>query len=336
MSRRRGREAEAVTANRGPFLDLFFEMLRSERGAARNTLEAYSRDLQGFQRFLEQSESLPPGDTMAQADATDIRAYLASLVDAGLSARSAARKLSALKQYFLFLQQDDLRQDNPARHIDGPKTGKPLPKLVNEDQVGRLIGAAQEQAAAAQSPRALRTLAMIELLYATGMRATELVSLPIAVAARDPRFLVVRGKGNKERMIPVGEPAQAALQRYIDDGRYAFLPPGRESLFLFPDAGKAGHLSRQKLGTTLKALAIAANVDPAILSPHVLRHAFASHLLAHGADLRAVQSLLGHADISTTQIYTHILDERLKAIVGAAHPLNLGLLSGGDGLAQDH
>ena len=249
--------------------------------------------------------------------------------------RRRPRKLSALKQYFLFLQQDDLRQDNPARHIDGPKTGKPLPKLVTEDQVGRLIGAAQEQAAAVQSPTALRTLAMIELLYATGMRATELVSLPIAVAARDPRFLVVRGKG-KERMIPVGEPAQAALQRYIDDGRFAFLLPGRESLFLFPDAGKAGHLSRQKLGTTLKALAIAANVDPAILSPHVLRHAFASHLLAHGADLRAVQSLLGHADISTTQIYTHILDERLKAIVGAAHPLNLGLLSGGDGLAQDH
>ena len=206
-----------MTANRGPFLDLFFEMLRSERGAARNTLEAYGRDLQGFQRFLEQSDSLPPGDTMAQADAPDIRAYLASLVDAGLSARSAARKLSALKQYFLFLQQDDLRSDNPARHIDGPKTGKPLPKLVSEDQVDRLIGAAQEQAATTQSPTALRTLAMIELLYATGMRATELVSLPIAVAARDPRFLVVRGKGNKERMIPVGEPAQAALQRYIDE-----------------------------------------------------------------------------------------------------------------------
>ena len=148
-------------ANRGPFLDLFFEMLRSERGAARNTLEAYGRDLQGFQRFLEQSESLPPGDTMAQADATDIRAYLASLVDAGLSARSAARKLSALKQYFLFLQQDDLRSDNPARHIDGPKTGKPLPKLVSEDQVDRLIGAAQEQAATTQSPTALHTLASL-------------------------------------------------------------------------------------------------------------------------------------------------------------------------------
>jgi len=211
--------------------------------------------------------------------------------------------------------------------------GKPLPKLVTETQVGTLLAQAHSDAES-ETPISLRTLALIELLYATGMRATELVSLPISVAARDARFLIVRGKGNKERMIPVGEPAQRALQRYIALGRIGFLPLGKESLFLFPDSSKAGHLSRQKLGTTLKELAAKANVDPAILSPHVLRHAFASHLLAHGADLRAVQTLLGHADISTTQIYTHILDERLKAIVGAAHPLNLGLLSGGNGLAQ--
>jgi integrase/recombinase XerD len=321
-----------MAVNEGPFLDLFFEMLRSERGAARNTLEAYRRDLDAFRQSLNHARP-ETGGNIAIADAVDIRTFLAGLLDAGQSARSAARKLSALKQYFLFLQQDGLRKDNPARHIDGPRTGKPLPKLVSEDQVGKLLTRAQQDADSG-TPTTLRTLALVELLYATGMRATELVSLPIAVAARDPRFLVVRGKGNKERMIPVGEPAQRALARYIEGGRVGFLPLGKESLFLFPEPSKAGHLSRQKLGTTLKDLAARANVDPGLLSPHVLRHAFASHLLAHGADLRAVQSLLGHADISTTQIYTHILDERLKAIVGAAHPLNLGLLSGGDGLAQ--
>lgn len=255
------------------------------------------------------------------------------MLDSGQSARSAARKLSALKQYFLFLQQDGLRKHNPARHIDGPKTGKPLPKLVSEDQVGKLLTQAQQDAESG-TPTTLRTLALVEMLYATGMRASELVSLPVAVAARDARFLVVRGKGNKERMIPVGEPAQQAMTRYLEQGRVGFLPLGKESVFLFPESTKTGHLSRQKLGTTLKVLAGKAGVDPAILSPHVLRHAFASHLLAHGADLRAVQTLLGHADISTTQIYTHILDERLRAIVGAAHPLNLGLLSGSNGLAQ--
>lgn len=322
------------TSNQGPFLDLFFEMLRSERGAAKNTLEAYHRDLREFQQSLNRHRP-DLGGNLALADDVDIRGYLAGLLDAGQSARSAARKLSALKQYFLFLQQDGLRRDNPARHIDGPKIGKPLPKLVSEDQVGKLLTQAQRDAES-ETPTALRTLALVEMLYATGMRASELVGLPVAVAARDPRFLVVRGKGNKERMIPVGEPAQAALTRYVKRGRIGFLPLGKESVFLFPESNKAGHLSRQKLGTTLKTLATKAEVDPAILSPHVLRHAFASHLLAHGADLRAVQSLLGHADISTTQIYTHILDERLKAIVGAAHPLNRGMLSATNGLAQSN
>ncbi len=321
-----------MALNDGPFLDLFFEMLRSERGAAANTLDAYRRDLTEFQRSVEHHRP-DLGSNIALADDVDIRAFLAGLMDSGQSARSAARKLSALKQYFLFLQQDGLRKDNPARHIDGPKTGKPLPKLVSEDQVGKLLTQAQQDAES-ETPTTLRTLALIEMLYATGMRASELVSLPVAVAARDARFLVVRGKGNKERMIPVGEPAQRAMVRYLEAGRIGFLPLGKESVFLFPESTKTGHLSRQKLGTTLKVLAGKAGVDPAILSPHVLRHAFASHLLAHGADLRAVQSLLGHADISTTQIYTHILDERLKAIVGAAHPLNLGLLSGSNGLAQ--
>lgn len=321
-----------MTPSDGPFLDLFFEMLRSERGAAKNTLEAYRRDLTEFRHSIDHHRPDLHGN-IALADDVDIRGFLAGLVDAGQSARTATRKLSALKQYFLFLQQDGLRKDNPARHIDGPKIGKPLPKLVSEDQVGKLLRCAQKEAES-ETPTTLRTLALIEMLYATGMRASELVSLPISVAARDPRFLVVRGKGNKERMIPVGEPAQAALSRYVKLGRIGFLPLGKESVFLFPESNKAGHLSRQKLGTTLKDLAAKAEVDPAILSPHVLRHAFASHLLAHGADLRAVQALLGHADISTTQIYTHILDERLKAIVGAAHPLNLGLLSGSNGLAQ--
>lgn len=318
--------------NDGPFLDLFFEMLRSERGAAANTLDAYRRDLAEFQRSIDHHRP-DLRSNIALADDVDIRAFLADLLDSGQSARSAARKLSALKQYFLFLQQDGLRKHNPARHIDGPKTGKPLPKLVSEDQVGKLLTQAQQDAESG-TPTTLRTLALVEMLYATGMRASELVSLPVAVAARDARFLVVRGKGNKERMIPVGEPAQQAMTRYLEQGRVGFLPLGKESVFLFPESTKTGHLSRQKLGTTLKVLAGKAGVDPTILSPHVLRHAFASHLLAHGADLRAVQTLLGHADISTTQIYTHILDERLRAIVGAAHPLNLGLLSGSNGLAQ--
>ena len=318
--------------NDGPFLDLFFEMLRSERGAAANTLDAYRRDLAEFQRSIDHHRP-DLRSNIALADDVDIRAFLADLLDSGQSARSAARKLSALKQYFLFLQQDGLFKHNPARHIDGPKTGKPLPKLVSEDEVGKLLTQAQQDAES-ETPTTLRTLALVEMLYATGMRASELVSLPVALAARDARFLVVRGKGNKERMIPVGEPAQQAMTRYLEQGRVGFLPLGKESVFLFPESTKTGHLSRQKLGTTLKVLAGKAGVDPAILSPHVLRHAFASHLLAHGADLRAVQTLLGHADISTTQIYTHILDERLRAIVGAAHPLNLGLLSGSNGLAQ--
>ena len=246
--------------NDGPFLDLFFEMLRSERGAAANTLDAYRRDLAEFQRSIDHHRP-DLRSNIALADDVDIRAFLADLLDSGQSARSAARKLSALKQYFLFLQQDGLRKHNPARHIDGPKTGKPLPKLVSEDQVGKLLTQAQQDAESG-TPTTLRTLALVEMLYATGMRASELVSLPVAVAARDARFLVVRGKGNKERMIPVGEPAQQAMTRYLEQGRVGFLPLGKESVFLFPESTKTGHLSRQKLGTTLKVLAGKAGVDP--------------------------------------------------------------------------
>ncbi|HEX7007399.1 MAG TPA: site-specific tyrosine recombinase XerD [Alphaproteobacteria bacterium] len=292
-------------------LDLFLEMLAAERGAARNTLDAYGRDLKDFAGFAARR-----GKTADDADTALLRAYLKWLDGQGMSARTQARRLSALRRFFRFLAAERLRPDDPTLALDAPRLGRPLPKILSEDEVDRLLAAAR----AAKGADGLRLTALLELLYATGLRVSELVALPYAAVVRDPRFLLVRGKGGKERLVPLGDAARAAVAAWLPV-RARLLGPKRSSAFLFPSHGGAGHLTRQRLGQLLKAAAAAAGLDRAKVSPHVLRHAFATHLLNRGADLRSVQAMLGHADISTTQIYTHVLDTRLKALVETHHPL---------------
>lgn len=287
-------------------------MLVAERGARPNTLSAYLRDLTDFSGFLAGR-----GVGEAAASAADLRAYMNSLAARGLAPRTAARRLSALRQYHKFLYAEGLRPDNPAVSIDSPRQGRRLPKVLSEAEVEALLAAARRH----DGPEGSRLLALLELLYATGLRVSELVSLPLAAVRRDPRVIFVRGKGGRERMVPLSEPARRALAGYLPVRRH-FLPAGGESKWLFPSRGAAGHLTRNSLGQMLKTLALRAGLDPAKVSPHVLRHAFASHLLDHGADLRSVQKMLGHADISTTQIYTHVLNERLKSLVHTHHPLS--------------
>ncbi len=287
-------------------------MLAAERGAAANTIEAYVRDLTDAESFLGRRRT-----SLAQARRADLTAYLAGLEAAGLSARTAARRLSALRQYYRFLVSDGLRADDPSAAIESPQTGKALPKLLSEAEIDTLLACAR----AKQGPRGARLLALVELLYATGMRVSELVGLPVAAVARDPQLLVVLGKGNKERMIPISDPARAALRGYLAQ-RAFFLAGDARSLWLFPGRFRQ-HLTRHRLAQMLKDLAGEAGIAPSRISPHVLRHAFASHLLNRGADLRSLQRMLGHADIATTQIYTHILEERLRQLVHH-HPLAAG------------
>ena len=296
-------------------VETFLEMLAAERGAARNTLEAYRRDLQAFSAFAKRRRGTAEG-----AVAATIRAYLADLSKSGMAPSTSARRLSALRQFFRFLYAERVRGDDPCATIDSPRRGRSLPKYLSEDEVKNLLDAARRR----QGAEGARLRALLEVLYASGLRASELVGLPLSARSRDGRILMVRGKGDKERLAPLSEPAMQALAEY-DEVRGRFLPKGRggaaDSPWLFPSRSKAGHLTRARLGQLLKGLAADAGIAPARVSPHVLRHSFASHLLAHGADLRSLQQMLGHADISTTQIYTHVLDERLKALVNEAHPL---------------
>ncbi len=245
-----------------------------------------------------------------------MHAYLAAPATAQLAPRSLARRISAMRQFYKFLVIDGQRQDDPTTGLDTPRLGRPLPKLLSESEVEGLLAAAR----AWPGEEGMRLLCLIELLYATGMRISELLTLPLAAAWRDPRFLLVRGKGGRERVVPLNEPGRLALAAYLDC-REHFLAQSQPSRWLFPSRGGAGHLTRQRCGQLLKELALKAGLDPARLSPHVLRHAFASHLLDHGADLRSVQQMLGHADIATTQIYTHVLSDRLRQLVDSAHPL---------------
>jgi integrase/recombinase XerD len=300
-------------------LETFREMLSAERGAAANTLDSYGRDLGDLSRFLSGRSS-----NLARAQAEDLRAYVGALAAAGRSPRTAARRLSALRQFYRFLFTEGLRGDDPASGLDAPRRGRSLPKLLSEAEVERLL----ETARAHEGAEGVRLLALVELLYATGLRVSELVRLPLDAVARDPKVLIVRGKGERERLVPLSEPARAATAAFLGV-RDRFLADGRDSRWLFPSRGASGHLTRHRVGQLLKDLALAAGIDPARVSPHVLRHAFASHLLDHGADLRSVQKMLGHADISTTQIYTHVLDERLKALVRDHHPLGAGRAKGG-------
>jgi integrase/recombinase XerD len=302
-------------------MESFLEMMSAERGAANNTLLSYERDLEDAYSFLKQRGVKP-----TEAASDDLRAYLAHLAQQGFKASSQARRLSALRQFYKFLYAEGLRTDDPTGILDAPKKARTLPKVLSIDDVSKLIGQAEQEAAAGgDDPVArLRMHALIELLYATGMRVSELVSLPASVLVQNGRFLVIKGKGNKERLVPLSHAAIRAMQAYGEamarDNAARKTPP-TESPWLFPSAGKAGYLPRQVFARDLKSLAARAGIRVAAISPHVLRHAFASHLLANGADLRAVQELLGHSDISTTQIYTHVLEERLHQLVQNHHPL---------------
>jgi len=298
-------------------LESFLEMLAAERGAAKNTLESYRRDLTDFAEFMA-----PTQPSAATKD--EIAAYLRDLSGRGFAETSQARRLSALKQYFKFLYGDNIRGDDPTRTLSAPKQRQSLPKVLSGEDVDRLIGAAQaltrhDHKSAAARLRAHRLYTLLEVLYATGLRVSELVALPVTAAMRDQRLIEVTGKGGKERLVPLSPPAQSAMRAYIalrtETGAYAKSP------WLFPSHGASGHFTRQAFARDLKDLAVSIGLEADKVSPHVLRHAFASHLLQNGADLRVVQQLLGHADISTTQIYTHVLDERLTALVESAHPL---------------
>ena len=286
-------------------------MLAAERGAATLTLAAYRNDLADCARFLAAK-----GGALETASSDELRGYFAAVARARLAPRTAARRLSALRQFHRFLVLEGVRRDDPTVALDGPRLGRPLPKVLREAEAEKLLGEARLW----PGPEGKRLCAMAELLYGAGLRVSELVGLPVAAARRDPRYLIVRGKGDKERLVPLGEPARAALADYLAV-RGHFLGEGAVSSFLFPSHGRDGHLTRRRCGQLLKALALKAGLDPARLSPHVLRHAFASHLLDHGADLRSVQAMLGHADIATTQIYTHVESGRLERLVATHHPL---------------
>jgi len=286
-------------------------MLAAERGAAPLTLAAYQNDLSNLAGFLA-----PGGLALEAADGERLHAYLASPATARLTPRTLARRTSAMRQFYKFLLLEGVRQDDPTAQLDTPRLGRPLPKILSEMEIKSLIDAAQSW----PGDEGIRVGCIVELLYASGLRVSELVTLPLAAARRDPRFLIISGKGGKERVVPLSEPARAALRGYLEC-REDFLPDIRPSRWLFPSRGRAGHLTRQRTGQLLKELAVKAGLDPDRLSPHVLRHAFASHLLDHGADLRSVQQMLGHADIATTQIYTHVLSDRLRKLVHTAHPL---------------
>jgi integrase/recombinase XerD len=300
-------------------VELFLDMQAAERGAGENTLAAYRNDLADLSAHLRAA-----GHTIAGATTDDLRGFLTSLAERGFKASSLARRLSAVRQLYRFLYAEGKRTDDPAAVLEGPKRGRALPKVLTIAEVDKLLAQAQNAAEDAKQPaaqrlRAARLLCLLEVVYATGLRVSELVALPASAARRDQRMLVVRGKGGKERLVPLNQAAKRAMAEYLTlraDGK------GKaQSKWLFPSFGEQGHLTRQHFARELKALGAACGIAGDRLSPHVLRHAFASHLLHNGADLRVVQTLLGHADISTTQIYTHVLEERLKTLVRDLHPL---------------
>jgi integrase/recombinase XerD len=311
-----GASAHAARNSDERLLRLYLDMLAAERGAGANTLAAYRRDLEDLSSHLGRARR-----SIAAARTADLRAYLDELSRRGLKAATVARRLSAMRQLYRFLYTEGHRSDDPAAVLEGPKRQRALPKILSVTDVDRLLRAAGHCDAAAPMQvrlRAARLACLLEILYATGLRVSELVTLPIAAARRDARVVVVRGKGNKERLVPLNDAARRAIADYL---ALRDLAGAARSPWLFPSFGDSGHLTRQHLARELKSLAGAAGLRPDRVSPHVLRHAFASHLLHNGADLRVVQTLLGHADISTTQIYTHVLEERLKSLVRDLHPL---------------
>jgi integrase/recombinase XerD len=322
MPRAPATQAGAPAGQDGRWLGLFLDMLASERGAAANTIEAYRRDLGDYIAFVAGEGGL------ASAGPAELRAHLADMAKAGLKPSTQARRLSAIRQLHRFLYLEGYRSDDPSAAVDSPRLSRPLPKVLSIAEVDRLIGTARaladdEKAPKARRLAALRTWCLIELLYASGLRVSELVALPASAATARDGLILVRGKGGKERLVPLHDAAREAARLWLAASRAEKGEgKGGSSLkWLFPAASGSGHLTRQAFARDLDAVAARAGIDASRISPHVLRHAFASHLLQNGADLRIVQELLGHADISTTQIYTHVLDERLKAMVRDLHPL---------------
>jgi integrase/recombinase XerD len=314
----------ALSSGFAPHLQSFLAMLSAERGASANTLDAYTRDLTDLCAALAQD-----CDDVTAVRPEHLTMYLRSLSEAGLAPASRARKTSALRQFFKFLVVDDVLEEDPSHGLMGPKKALRLPKTLSVAEVDVLLTRASDRTRGLSGRdlvRALRFHALLELLYATGMRVSELVSLPRHVLRGDDRVMTIKGKGGRERLVPLNNAARAALDRYLNVGSAPEdqVAPMRPTKFLFPSKAAEGHLTRQRFGQDLKELAVDVDLDPERVSPHVLRHAFASHLLDRGADLRAVQQLLGHADISTTQIYTHVLEERLRRLVQDHHPLAQG------------
>ncbi|MBR0692116.1 site-specific tyrosine recombinase XerD [Bradyrhizobium lablabi] len=318
----RSRTSANTKTSSSSLIGLFLDMLAAEQGAGANTLDAYQRDLTDFSGFLTRS-----GTDFVGADTEALRGYLADLDIRGFKSSSVARRLSAMRHLYRFLLNERIRDDDPAAILSGPKRGRGLPKVLSIGDVDRMLTRAKELTQTAATPaqrlRALRLHCLLEVLYATGLRVSELVSLPPSAARRDARMIVVRGKGNKERLVPLNDASRQAMAEYLL--AMELMKPEQKkaapSKWLFPSFGESGHLTRQHFARDLKELAAASGLAPRLVSPHVLRHAFASHLLHNGADLRIVQTLLGHTDISTTQIYTHVVEERLKSLVRDLHPL---------------
>jgi len=302
-------------------IESFLEMMTAERGASGNTIAAYKKDLDDLSDFITRKY---PHTSIEKADTGVLKAYMSYVADIGLAASTTARRLSSLRQFFQFLYSEKERSDDPSTPLDSPKKEKALPKFLSEEEVEALLSEAYRDS----SPKGIRLRAILEILYASGTRVTELIKLKefafqkeITPNGKDVfYYLIVRGKGNKERIVPLNEPAVKALQEYMGY-RNSFIKGNEDSPWLFPSRSGSGHLTRQQLGILLKQLAIKSGIDPEKVSPHVLRHSFASHLLNRGIDLRVLQELLGHSDISTTQIYTHIADGKLKDLVNEKHPL---------------
>lgn len=318
------RKSSASKPSDAKLTGLFLDMLAAEQGAGPNTLDAYRRDLTDFSEFLDRV-----GHSFVDAETQVLRDYLGDLDARGFKSSSVARRLSAMRHLFRFLLNERIRAEDPAAILSGPKRGRGLPKVLSIADVDRMLRRAKEMSEApdtspSQRLRALRLYCLLEVLYATGLRVSELVSLPRSAAKRDARMIVVRGKGDKERLVPLNEASRQAMADYLAATEVAKAEKKGSvaaSKWLFPSFGESGHLTRQHFARDLKELAVASGLQARLVSPHVLRHAFASHLLHNGADLRIVQTLLGHTDISTTQIYTHVVEERLKSLVRDLHPL---------------
>jgi integrase/recombinase XerD len=305
-------------------INLFLDMLAAEQGAGENTLQAYRRDLTDLSDYLGRA-----GQSFAGVGTDTLRDYLGDLDTRGFKSSSIARRLSAMRHLFRFLLNERTRSEDPAAILSGPKRGRGLPKVLSIADVDRMLTRAKEStqtpdASPSQRLRAMRLYCLLEVLYATGLRVSELVTLPRSAARNNAGMIVVRGKGSKERLVPLNDASRAAMSEYLatmEAQTRAKTNNAAFSKWLFPSFGESGHLTRQHFARDLKELAAASGIAPRLVSPHVLRHAFASHLLHNGADLRIVQTLLGHTDISTTQIYTHVVEERLKSLVRDLHPL---------------